>query len=85
MPRIAPAESPYEPQIAEALARIMPPGMEPLLHSVNGFNPPPSSLHNGEILIKLFEVFLEQTFPIIRNPARIIMSSALTSSAVSRG
>jgi len=31
MPRIAPAEPPYEPQIAAALARIMPPGMPPLL------------------------------------------------------
>ena len=31
MPRIAPATPPYEPQIAEALLRIMPPGVEPLL------------------------------------------------------
>ena len=31
MPRIAPAEPPYEPRIAEALERIMPPGMPPLL------------------------------------------------------
>ena len=31
MPRIAPAEPPYEPQVAAALARIMPPGMPPLL------------------------------------------------------
>ena len=31
MPRIAPAEPPYDPPIAEALARIMPPGMEPLV------------------------------------------------------
>jgi alkylhydroperoxidase family enzyme len=31
MPRIAPAESPYEPQIAEALERIMPPGVPPLV------------------------------------------------------
>jgi alkylhydroperoxidase family enzyme len=31
MSRIAPAESPYEPAIAEALDRIMPPGIEPLV------------------------------------------------------
>jgi alkylhydroperoxidase family enzyme len=31
MPRIAPAEPPYAPAIAEALERIMPPGMEPLV------------------------------------------------------
>jgi alkylhydroperoxidase family enzyme len=31
MPRIAPAEPPYEPAIAQALARIMPPGLEPLV------------------------------------------------------
>ena len=31
MPRIAPAEPPYEPAIAAALERIMPPGMPPLL------------------------------------------------------
>lgn len=31
MPRIAPAEPPYEPQIAEALDRIMPPGVPPLV------------------------------------------------------
>jgi alkylhydroperoxidase family enzyme len=31
MPRIAPAQPPYEPQIAAALARIMPPGMPPLV------------------------------------------------------
>src|SRR5262245_1237192 len=31
MPRIAPAEPPYEPAIADALARIMPPGVPPLV------------------------------------------------------
>jgi len=31
MPRIAPAEPPYEPQIAAELERIMPPGVPPLL------------------------------------------------------
>ena len=31
MPRIDPAEPPYEPQIAEALERIMPPGVPPLV------------------------------------------------------
>jgi alkylhydroperoxidase family enzyme len=31
MPRIAPATAPYEAQIAEALERIMPPGVEPLV------------------------------------------------------
>jgi alkylhydroperoxidase family enzyme len=31
MSRIAPAEPPYEPTIAEALNRIMPPGLEPLV------------------------------------------------------
>lgn len=31
MPRIEPASEPYEPAIAEALARIMPPGVPPLL------------------------------------------------------
>jgi alkylhydroperoxidase family enzyme len=31
MPRIAPAEPPYEPAIAEALARIMPEGVPPLV------------------------------------------------------
>lgn len=31
MSRIAPAEPPYEPAIAEALDRIMPPGLEPLV------------------------------------------------------
>lgn len=31
MPRIAPAEPPYEPQIAAALERIMPPGVPPLM------------------------------------------------------
>jgi alkylhydroperoxidase family enzyme len=31
MPRISPAEPPYEPTIATALERIMPPGMEPLV------------------------------------------------------
>ena len=31
MPRIAPAEPPYPPEIAEALARIMPTGMAPLV------------------------------------------------------
>jgi alkylhydroperoxidase family enzyme len=31
MPRIAPAEPPYEPQIADQLDRIMPPGVPPLL------------------------------------------------------
>src|SRR5215467_10373740 len=31
MPRIAPANTPYEPAIAEALGRIMPPGLEPLV------------------------------------------------------
>ena len=31
MSRIAPATAPYEPQIAEALDRIMPPGLEPLV------------------------------------------------------
>ena len=31
MSRIAPAEPPYPPQIAAELARIMPPGVEPLL------------------------------------------------------
>ncbi|SEP23106.1 Carboxymuconolactone decarboxylase family protein [Rhodospirillales bacterium URHD0017] len=31
MPRIAPAEPPYEPRIAEALERIMPPGVPPLV------------------------------------------------------
>jgi alkylhydroperoxidase family enzyme len=31
MSRIAPAEPPYEPAIAEALNRIMPPGIEPLV------------------------------------------------------
>lgn len=31
MPRIAPAEPPYEPQIAAGLERIMPPGVPPLL------------------------------------------------------
>jgi len=31
MPRIAPAEPPYEPQIAAELTRIMPPGVPPLL------------------------------------------------------
>jgi alkylhydroperoxidase family enzyme len=31
MPRIAPAEPPYQPAIAEALGRIMPPGVEPLV------------------------------------------------------
>src|SRR5690242_4665277 len=30
MPRIAPAEPPYEPEIAEALERIMPKGVPPL-------------------------------------------------------
>src|SRR3977135_2138480 len=30
MPRIAPAEPPYEPAIAAELARIMPPGVPPL-------------------------------------------------------
>src|SRR5215469_13856589 len=31
MSRIEPATSPYEPAIAEALQRIMPPGIEPLV------------------------------------------------------
>jgi alkylhydroperoxidase family enzyme len=31
MPRIAPAEPPYEPEIAEALERIMPKGVPPLV------------------------------------------------------
>jgi alkylhydroperoxidase family enzyme len=31
MPRIAPAEAPYEAEIAAALQRIMPPGVEPLV------------------------------------------------------
>src|SRR5438270_3132539 len=31
MPRIVPAEPPYEPQIAAELARIMPPGVPPLV------------------------------------------------------
>lgn len=31
MPRIAPAQPPYEPQIAEALERIMPPDVPPLV------------------------------------------------------
>lgn len=31
MPRIAPAEPPYEPQIAAELERIMPPGVPPLV------------------------------------------------------
>ncbi|MFI5000726.1 MAG: carboxymuconolactone decarboxylase family protein [Reyranellales bacterium] len=31
MPRIAPAQPPYDPPIAEALGRIMPPGVEPLV------------------------------------------------------
>ena len=31
MPRIAPAVPPYEPAITEALQRIMPPGLEPLV------------------------------------------------------
>ena len=31
MPGIAPAEPPYEPQIATALERIMPPGVPPLV------------------------------------------------------
>ena len=31
MPRIAPADSPYEPQIATELERIMPPGVPPLV------------------------------------------------------
>jgi alkylhydroperoxidase family enzyme len=31
MPHIAPANPPYEPAIAEALDRIMPPGVEPLV------------------------------------------------------
>ena len=31
MNRIEPAAAPYEPAIADALARIMPPGMEPLV------------------------------------------------------
>ena len=31
MPRIAPAEPPYEPEIAEALERIMPTGVPPLV------------------------------------------------------
>ena len=31
MPRITPAEPPYEPQIAAELARIMPPGVPPLV------------------------------------------------------
>src|SRR5215469_18529486 len=31
MSRIEPATSPYEPAIAEALQRIMPPGLEPLV------------------------------------------------------
>jgi len=31
MPRIAPAEPPYEPAIAAELARIMPPGVPPLV------------------------------------------------------
>lgn len=31
MPRIAPAEPPYEPQITAALERIMPPGVPPLM------------------------------------------------------
>ena len=31
MPRIAPAEPPYEPQIAAAFERIMPPGVPPLV------------------------------------------------------
>src|SRR5215213_5797834 len=31
MPRIPPAEPPYEPEIAAALERIMPPGIEPLV------------------------------------------------------
>ena len=31
MPRIAPAEAPYEAEIATALQRIMPPGVEPLV------------------------------------------------------
>ena len=31
MPRIAPAEPPYEPEIAAALERIMPPGVAPLV------------------------------------------------------
>jgi len=31
MPRIAAAEPPYEPQIAAALERIMPPGVPPLV------------------------------------------------------
>jgi alkylhydroperoxidase family enzyme len=31
MPRIAPAEPPYEPTIAAELARIMPPGVAPLV------------------------------------------------------
>jgi alkylhydroperoxidase family enzyme len=31
MPRIAPAEPPYEPAIADELARIMPPGVPPLV------------------------------------------------------
>lgn len=31
MPRIAPAEPPYEPQIAADLERIMPPGVPPLI------------------------------------------------------
>lgn len=31
MSRIAPASAPYAPAIADALARIMPPGLEPLL------------------------------------------------------
>jgi len=31
MPRIAPAEPPYEPAVANELARIMPPGVPPLV------------------------------------------------------
>jgi hypothetical protein len=31
MNRIEPAAAPYEPAIADALGRIMPPGMEPLV------------------------------------------------------
>jgi alkylhydroperoxidase family enzyme len=47
MPRIAPAEAPYEPSIAQSFARFMPPGREPL----KLFR---TMAHNPRVLQRLF-------------------------------
>ena len=73
MPRLAPLEPPYSPEVAEELARMMPPGVPPIgLFRTVAHNPRVLSRWRGGALLDKGSIALrEREIVILRTTARL--------------